>query len=257
MFAGKFQLTDGCARIWLGLNAKNLASHLRDNGRNWTVQNLSRLHGDVPPSPLVTLLPHSANAETLTITRGRADLSDDVGSLIFFGGPGFSVFQTREPGVFGLIGAFGVEPFELFTGFNSSFLGGMAEVRVGTQVCRGNTFPGGSCGNITFTSPGFAIPIDWPLNTLFVATVPFTATGQLLVGGNQYDMVGHGTVTGTRCLAAASPGGRGGLCGTVSERAHLTYNFSVGEPPSLVLMLVSTIAIGIVFLVHRRSIVNI
>ena len=205
---------------------------------------------------LVILLPHSGNAETLTITGGRADLHDDVGSLIFFGGPGFSVFQTREPHVFGLTGAFGVEPFELFTGFNSSFFGGMAEVRVGTQVCTGNTLPGGSCGNITLTSPGFAIPIDWPQTTLFTATVPFSATGQLFVGGNQYEMVGHGTVTGTRCLAAPSPGQRGELCGTVSERAHLTYNFSVSEPPSLVLMLVSTIAIGIVFLVHRRSVVN-
>ena len=205
---------------------------------------------------LVILLPHSANAETLTITGGRADLHDSVGSLIFFGGPGFSVFQTREPFVFGLTRAFGVEPFVLFTGFNSSFLGGMAEVRVGTQVCTGNTLPGGSCGNITLTSPGFAIPTDWPQTTLFTATVPFSATGQLFVGGNQYDMVGHGTVTGTRCLAVPSPGVRGGgPCGTVFERATLTYNFSVGEPPSLVLMLVSTIAIGIAF-VLRRSVVN-
>jgi len=41
MFAGKFQFTDGCARIWLGLNAKYLASHLKDNASNWTVQNLN------------------------------------------------------------------------------------------------------------------------------------------------------------------------------------------------------------------------
>jgi hypothetical protein len=92
------------------------------------------------------------------------------------------------------------------------------------------------------------MPADWPINTPFVATVPFTATGQLFVGGNQYDMVGQGTVTGTRCLTP---------CGPFQEtRAILDYRFSVGESPSLVLMLVSTIALGIAFLVHRRLVMN-
>lgn len=44
------------------------------------------------------------------------------------------------------------------------------------------------------------MPANWPQTTLFTATVPFSATGFLLVGGNQYDMVGQGTVTGLRCL---------------------------------------------------------
>jgi hypothetical protein len=35
---------------------------------------------------------------------------------------------------------------------------------------------------------------------------------------------------------------------------YVLYNFSVGEPPSFVLMLVSTFAIGIAFLAHRRSV---
>jgi hypothetical protein len=201
---------------------------------------------------LVILLPHSANATTLTITVGRAVLTQPVSyggeNTILFAGSGFEVYQSREPTFFGdLSRAFGVEPFLQPILFYSSRFSGLVDVQVGTQHCGMIDFV--SCGDITLTSPGFAMPTDWPINTPFVATVPFTATGQLLVGGNQYDLVGHGTVTGTRCLTP---------CGPFSEtRAILNYRFSVGEPPSLVLMLVSTIAIGIVFLVHRRSDVNI
>ena len=122
---------------------------------------------------------------------------------------------------------------------------GLADVRVGTQQCFGSLVPFVSCGDITLASPGFAMPADWPLTTPFVATVPFTATGQLLVGGNPYDMVGHGTVTGTRCLTPCGP--------FLETRASLAYTFSVVEPPSLVLMLASTIAMGIAFFVHRQS----
>ena len=56
---------------------------------------------------LVILLPHSANAKTLTITGGRADLHDYVGSANFrstFGGPGFSVLYTMNHMFFGLTG---------------------------------------------------------------------------------------------------------------------------------------------------------
>ncbi len=208
---------------------------------------------------LVILLPPSANAETLTITFGGARLNQEVGpggdgSRISFSGPfgamplnGFSVEQTQEPNSFDFSRAFGVEPFVLPIRFYTGMFRGIAIVRVGSSpLCFGSIFD--PCGDITFTSPGFAMPADWPINTPFVATVPFTATGQLLVGGNQYDMVGHGTVTGTWCLTP---------CGPFSNtRATLSYGFSVGEPPSLVLMLVSTIAIGIAFLVHRRSLVN-
>ena len=206
---------------------------------------------------LVILLPHSANAETLTITFGGAALNQEVGpggegSRIYFQGPfgerplnGFSVEQTREPNSFNFSRAFGVEPFVLPIRFYTGMFSGIADVRVGSQRCFGSIFD--PCGDITFTSPGFAMPADWPINTPFVATVPFTATGQLLVGGNQYDMVGRGTVTGTRCLPPCSP--------FPNTRATLSYNFSVGEPSSLVLMLVSTIAIGIVS-VLRRSVVN-
>ena len=65
---------------------------------------------------LVILLPHSANAETLTITGGRADLTGRCWVANIFWRPWLLRFQTREPGVFGLIGAFGVEPFVLFYG---------------------------------------------------------------------------------------------------------------------------------------------
>jgi len=198
---------------------------------------------------LVILLPHSANATTLTITFGSAVLNQEVGprgqgSRIRFSGDDFSVLYGQEES-FNLSRAFGVEPFVQSIPFSLETYRGFIEVQVGTQICHGSEVV--ACGDITLTSPGFAMPADWPMSTPFVATVPFTATGQLLVGGNQYDMVGHGTVTGTRCLPPCSP--------FPNTRATLSYNFSVGEPPSLVLMLVSTIAIGIVF-VLRRSVVN-
>ena len=199
---------------------------------------------------ILTLLPHSADATTLTITSGSAVLNQNAftGSLIFFGGDDFFGNLLREPGFFGDFGpAFGVEPFvQPILIYNSP--SGVAHVGVGTQECFGSLIPFVSCGDITLTSPGFAMPADWPITTPFVATVPFTATGQLLVGGNQYDLVGQGMVTGTRCLTPCGP-----FSGT---RASLAYNFSVGEPPSLVLMLASTIAIGIAFLTHRQSIVK-
>ena len=199
---------------------------------------------------LVTLLPHSANATTLTITGGTIVTSlatlggGGEEQLALFGGDDFSVEQRREPGSSAnLFPAFGVEPFVQSITFFSSPLGGTADVRVGTQHCHGSLFE--SCGDITLTSPGFAMPADWPIAIPFVATVPFTATGQLLVGGNQYDIVGQGTVTGTRCLTP---------CGPLEFRARLAYTFSVDEPPSLVSLLASTVAIGIAFLVHRRKV---
>ena len=150
---------------------------------------------------MVILLPHSANATTLTILGGGGVLNSGVGpggegSLIRFAGDDFSVYLGEGPGSFNLSRAFGVEPFVLPIRFYTADRR-LAEVQVGTQICHG-VFD--DCGDITLISPGFAMPADWPTNTPFVATVPFTAIGELLVGGNQYDMVGHGTVTGTRCL---------------------------------------------------------
>ena len=198
---------------------------------------------------LVTLLPHSANATTLTITSGSIVLNQGVeaccGSLMTFGGDDFFVYEIRDPGFFGEIrSAFGVEPFVesilIYTG-----IFGIADVQVGSQQCLGSIFL--PCGDITLTSPGFAMPADWPIDTPFVANMPFTATGQLLVEGNQYDIVGHGTVTGTRCLTPCDP---------LSLRTRLSYSFSVEEPSSLVLMFVSTIALGIAFVVRKRSVLN-
>src|SRR5215831_4359058 len=149
---------------------------------------------------LVMLLPLSANATTLTIVGGGAVLNSGffggLGSQLSFGGSDFSVFQTLEPGSFvDLNRAFGIEPFVQSISLHSGMFRGIAVVQVGAERCIGSDFE--SCGDITFTSPGFAMPADWPIDTPFVATVPFTATGQLLVGDNEYDIVGQGTVTGT------------------------------------------------------------
>src|SRR4030095_8690045 len=89
---------------------------------------------------LVTLLPLSANATTLTITSGGAVLNDElfllgagVGSWIAFAGDDFSVWQLKEPTSFQLIPAFGVEPFVQSIGFYSGRFSGAGVVQVGNQ----------------------------------------------------------------------------------------------------------------------------
>jgi hypothetical protein len=203
---------------------------------------------------LVILLPHSANATTLTITQGFIELIQDFSPVGQFGGDNFDVIALEES-----IGnrnrAFAVDPFIWTFTFSAP-----SQARVGGEECRAMSGPPvfTNCGQITLTSPGFAMPADWPQTTVFTATVPFSVTGFLLVGGNQYDMVGQGMVTGSRCLDISACGiiADAGLLEGIRVNTTIDYRFSVGEPPSLVLALVSTIAIGIAYLVHRRSVVN-
>jgi hypothetical protein len=203
---------------------------------------------------LLILLPHSANATTLTITQGFIELIQDFSPVGQFGGDNFDVIALEES-----IGnrnrAFAVDPFIWTFTFSAP-----SQARVGGEECRAMSGPPvfTNCGQITLTSPGFAMPANWPQTTVFTATVPFSATGFLLVGGNQYDMVGQGMVTGSRCLDISACGiiADAGLLEGIRVNTTIDYRFSVGEPPSLVLALVSTIAIGIAYLVHRRSVVN-
>ena len=204
---------------------------------------------------LLILLPHSANATTLTITQGFIDLIEDFSPFGQFAGDNFGVVALEES-IGNRSRAFAVDPFIWTFTFRAP-----SEAFVGGQECRAVENPPvfTNCGQITLTSPGFAMPANWPQTTLFTAAVPFSVTGFLLVGGNQYDMVGQGMVTGSRCLDISA-------CGIIADAysiggirvvsTTIDYRFSVGEPPSLVLMLVSTIAIGIAFLVYRRSVVN-
>jgi hypothetical protein len=200
---------------------------------------------------LVILLPHSANATTVTITDGFIQLIEDSSPFGIFDG-----VVAFEESIGNRSRAFGVDPYIWTFTFRAP-----SQARVDGQECHAVSNPPvfTNCGQITLTSPGFAMPANWPQTTLFTATVPFSATGFLLVGGNQYPMVGQGTVTGLRCLDISACGiifDNGSPAGPVRVSTTIHYRFSVGEPPSLVLMLVSSIAIGIVFLVHRRSVVN-
>ena len=100
---------------------------------------------------LVILLPHSANAETLTITFGGAVLNQEVGprgqgSRIRFAGDDFSVLYGQEES-FDLSRAFGVEPFVQSIAFSLETYRGFIEVQVGTQICHGSEFD--ACGDIT------------------------------------------------------------------------------------------------------------
>jgi len=72
---------------------------------------------------LVILLPHSANAETLTIRGGSIFLDQEVGpgdfSVVRFGGDDFSVEQMKEfAGIFGP--AFGGDPGDISRRMRSS-----------------------------------------------------------------------------------------------------------------------------------------
>ena len=201
---------------------------------------------------LVILLPHSANATTLTITQGFIELFGDLSPFGRFGGDNFSVVALEEgPG--DRSRAFAVDPFIWTFTFRAP-----SQASVGSQTCQAVEIPPvfTNCGQITLTSPGFAMPANWPQTTLFTASVPFSATGFLLVGGNQYDMVGQGTVTGSRCLDISACSISNPVNPAFPVDSIIDYRFSVGEPPALILMFVSTIAIGIAFLVHRRSVVN-
>jgi len=83
MFAGKFQFTDGCARIWLGLNAKHLASHLKDNASNWTVQNLSCAfhHRRCSSGRNARMLLTDGSSWTRTWCRTRTEQSRRIGGI--------------------------------------------------------------------------------------------------------------------------------------------------------------------------------
>jgi hypothetical protein len=199
---------------------------------------------------LLTLVPHSAYA--LTITQGTIRHNQSSAPLALFGGNGFSV-QASEPPSHDefLFPAFGVDPFAW-----TMSLGSAAIIQVGSETCRAaeGTVPG--CGGLlTLTSPGFAMPTDWPPGMLFVGTVPFAAHGFLIVGGTQYDLFGEGMVTGTRCLDLSQ-------CGIVANPgapqqfligATLTYTFTVPEAPTLLLTALSALTIVGMALVQKRA----
>jgi hypothetical protein len=193
---------------------------------------------------LLALVPHFAEADPLIITRGS--VSADFGAAASFGGDDFSVEARQEPLNFELfvIDAFGVDPFTWTMSLGTSI------INVGDDECFVSEGDNPFCGGIlTLTSPGFAMPTDWPPATLFVGTVPFTADGFLTIGGTQYDLHGQGNVTGNRCLdlsACGTPIGPGARAG-----AMLTYAFTVPEPPTLLTTAFAVTIVGM-GLVRRR-----
>ena len=124
---------------------------------------------------LLILVPQSASA--LTITHGYVFLPNDSHREAFFGGDSFFVVALEEwegP----VLSAFGVDPFTRTMVFAPS---PSTRIDVGSETCVPIEFTV-ACGGIALTSPGFAMPADWPPTTLFAANVPFSATGLLLVG---------------------------------------------------------------------------
>ena len=194
---------------------------------------------------LVTLVPHSANAGPLRITAGTVLL--EFHAFADFEGRNFSVSAGHESPV-NAREAFGVDPFTW-----TLRLGPPALVRVGGEQCD-SPLPDLHCGEITLTHAGFAMPDDWPRTTLFTRSVPFTATGFLLVDGMQYEITGMGTVTGEGCLDISTPG-----CRIPFDLPFLQGNYTdtlvtytMAEPPTRLSTLAFAITLlGIVF-VHRR-----
>ena len=193
------------------------------------------------------------SAYALTITHGFVFVPNDSHRVSDFGGENFSVVAWQEwqgP----ITSVFGVAPVTTTVHFSVS---PATVLTVGSETCipigEGPFGPDPSClGHITFTSPGLAMPAQWPSTTLFEASVPFSATGSLVVGGTTYDLAGEGTLTGVRCLDVAA-------CGiqtdhsTFPTSATLTYVFTVAEPATLLLTTVFALTVVGMGLVHRRA----
>jgi hypothetical protein len=189
---------------------------------------------------LVTLMPQSADSTPLTITYGSIVITPELGPRAFFGGDNFFVVAFEEPGSGPpLPPAFGVNPFVYPVRFNT-----FADVLVGNEECIAFPSINVGCGEITLTSPGFAMPADWPITTPFVATVPFMAAGFLLLEDTQIDIGGSGMVTGSNCLAGPHP-----ACD--NQTMKLEYTFAVPEPSTLLLNLVSGIVLLLITFVRR------
>lgn len=196
---------------------------------------------------LVTLVPHSANAGPLRITAGTVLL--EFHAFADFEGSNFSVSAGDESPV-NATEAFGVDPFTWMLR-----LGPPAFVRVGSEDCDSPLFEL-HCGEITLTHPGFAMPDDWPRTTLFTRSVPFTATGFLLVDGVQHEITGMGTVTGARCLDISTPECRipvdHPLILIPGAYTDTLVTYTLAEPPTRLSTLAFAITLlGMVF-VHRR-----
>jgi hypothetical protein len=177
---------------------------------------------------LVTVLTGSAYATTLTVEEGRITLwGMDRG--FNFSGDGFSVFLVSPSGA-NISLVMGVEGSASITTFFD--VPGSAFVSVGQSACTQFSFPDPkqmNCGAITLTSPGLPIP---PLGGV-TESVAFTATGHFNVGDG-YDFVGQGTVNAT-------------FDPNFGFGPALQYTFSVAEPPTLLLVVASFGALGVLF----------
>jgi hypothetical protein len=205
---------------------------------------------------LITLASHSANATTLRIAEGGVFLAGGGwGHWARFTGNNFSVLSGSEPYI-DPYSAFGTEPFSWTFQFSD-----LAFVQVGDQGCQADPDRNIHCGSLTLTSPGLAMPDDWPDTSVFTARVPFRATGFLLVGDNRYNITGQGTLTGERCLNIL-------VCGVplppvfqtdpeFRTDALVAYTFAVAEPATRLLMLAFTLTMVGLLLVHRRAAVEI
>jgi hypothetical protein len=196
---------------------------------------------------LLALVPHLAEADPLIITRGFVIAV--FGSEARFGGDDFSVTASEDihSTESFVIPAFGVDPFTWTMSL------GTATINVGSDECFVAEGDNPFCGGIlTLTSPGFAMPTNWPPATLFGGTVPFTADGFLTIGGRQYDLHGEGNVTGNRCLDLSDCGIPYGIQPIPSRvGAMLTYAFTVPEPPTLLTTAFAVTIVGL-GLVRRR-----
>jgi hypothetical protein len=191
---------------------------------------------------VIAVLPAAAQATPLTITTGGLTYSPFTRGAAFLGDD-FGVLMSETSGI-STVDAFGVDTFILSQSFNGA--AGFANVFVGAALCSG---PPDDCGTITLTSRGLPpLPTNWPMNTPFIARVPFTATGHLNVGGG-FDIVGRGVLTGIHCFT------RDDFASCPSETPRLIYgfqSFTVAEPPTALLPIAGVMVLVAMIAVHRR-----
>jgi hypothetical protein len=179
----------------------------------------------------------SASAITLRIEHGSIDSFSLLRDTLFdFGGDGFSVSGALLASFLSYNPPNPDGSQDLPQTFNVAIAGGFpALVTVGSLVCVGEVEEPPCFGGLTLIHDDpITRPADWPVDTPFVATSPFTATGTLVFEtGEEFDLVGQGTLTWTDDGSLLSAG----------------YVFGVPEAPVLALLVPSLLGLAVHF--HR------
>jgi hypothetical protein len=201
----------------------------------------------------VTVLTGSAHAALIGDLIGEGLTSLDVadGDVFYnLGGNGFAAEGVVFSHGFNELSA-GMNSF----GFDASGSGAVFLLRVGALTCSSVDEPqpsGGECGGGLQLTNTPTPPLDKSA-AFDTHSAPFTAIGQVHVGGETFDVVGRGIATETWCLQ--EPPGLppfhcviDGQPFPLFQTVHYGFSvLSVDEPPTLLLVVASFGMLGALF----------